>query len=244
MRIVVCSDLHLDWVSSGVSRFDEVAAAVDRIVDVAIEREADAWLFAGDAMNPDSGSCVFRCLDVLVRATGRCHRNGIRSILIAGNHDTIEDGRSDTTLSPLRSLPGVDVLESPRLIVLTDKNGLEVQLLGLPYVSTSNDYSPAAVIDRECGGIGPLLVVEHLNVRGIVPGSETDDMPRGRSVWFPDEEVMDVARRRPTTVIGGHFHRAQRHTCPSGLEVRIVGSVCVLTHGEEANSPSFLVVDL
>lgn len=244
MRIVVCSDLHLDWVSSGVSRFEEVSAAVDRTVDAAIERDADAWMFLGDAGNPDSGSCVFRCLDVLVRAAVRNREQNIRTIMLAGNHDTIEDGRSDTFLSPLRSLPGVDVIEAPRSLTLRDRSGAEVQLLGLPYASTSNDYDPAAAVDRECGGKGTLLVVEHLCVRGIVPGSETEDMPRGRNVWFPDDEVAVVARRRRTIVLGGHYHKGQVHETPSGLPVQIVGAPARFKHSEETNSPRFLVADI
>jgi DNA repair exonuclease SbcCD nuclease subunit len=244
MRAVVVSDLHLDHVSSGISRFEEVEAAVQRTVEVAIERDVDAWIFLGDAMDPDSGSCVFRCLDVLVRAVARLRRNSIRSILIAGNHDVISDGRSETTLSPLRSIDDVDVVESPTLFNAGCRKRLDVDVLALPYAAPHREYDAARVVERETMGDSPLLVLSHLYVRGAQPGSEASELARGRDKWLPDEELARVAARRPTTVLNGHHHRAQRHVTPSGLQVRIVGSSAILTFGEQLNQPSFLVVEI
>lgn len=239
MKIVAVSDLHLDHVSSGVHRFDEIEAAVRLAVEAAIERQADAFFFLGDAMDPDSGSCVFRCLDVLVRSAVRLNGMGIPFVAISGNHDVVEAGRLETTLSPLRSLPGVHLFEQPGSIVIHD-----VHIVSLPYTSTSQSYDPAQAVERLCGGDGQLVVIEHMNVRGAIPGSEESDMPRGRSVWLPDEELAVVSRRRPTLVLGGHIHHRQLHKTPSGLEVQIIGNVARLSHSEEANEPAFLVVDV
>jgi DNA repair exonuclease SbcCD nuclease subunit len=239
MRILAVSDLHLDHVSSGISRFEEVERAVMATVVAAIEREADAWVFLGDAMNPNSGSCVFRCLDVLVRATQELTKKCVEPILLAGNHDVIADGRGETTLSPLRSLPDVYVVEDPTHLHLCG-----VDLACLPYTAPHRGYDAGGFLHRFEGGASPLVVLSHLYVRGAQPGSEAAELACGRDVWLPDEELALIARTRPTIVLNGHHHRAQEHATPSGLKVSIVGSAARLTHGEQDNTPSFLVVDV
>lgn len=228
MLIVAVSDLHLDAVTHGVSRFQEVTKAVDQSVQYAIAQRASAYMFLGDLCDPDSGPIVFRCIEVAIRAAVRLHQHLIPSLWLAGNHDVIEAKEAGTTLSPLRSL-GLDavyVLEEPRVF---SPKGL-FQVCALPFTPSVRPYDPEKAIPDE----GVDVCIGHLNIEGLAPGSETTEMPRGREVMFP----VDKAVSKSKLVIGGHYHKQQR--TPEG--VYIVGSSAVLSFGEEFNSPGFLAL--
>lgn len=241
MKIVVASDFHLDHTTHGVPRFWEIVDAFEATVDRAIEEEAAAYVFAGDLCDPDSGACVFRCVDAVERGATRLADRGIVSIWVAGNHDVIEDGTGCTTLTPMRALADskrygdhVFVAEVPSRVVVAN----QMNVIALPFTATSYAYdveerlrelTSATVRERT-------VVVAHLNVPGVVPGEETTDMPRGREVWLP----VDLAKERAKVVINGHYHR--QHRTDSG--VWIPGSLARLTFGEEGNRPGFLVVEV
>jgi DNA repair exonuclease SbcCD nuclease subunit len=237
MKVVASSDWHPDHVTHGVSRFQEVKEAAHRTVDRAIEESADLYAFVGDLCDPDTGSSVFRCVELAVDVATRLAARGIASAWVAGNHDVIEDGSGDTVLSPLRALANlthlVKVFERPGVM---DRAGGHV--LCLPYTATSHAYDVEAAIAE----FGPTvnkaktIVLGHLNVAGIVPGEETTEMPRGREVWLPVEAAKRVARH----VVNGHYHRRQR----TKDGVWITGSLARLTFGEEGNEPSFLVLEV
>ena len=74
---------------------------------------------------------------------------------------------------------------------------------------------------------------------GIHPGSETEDMPRGREVLFPGEQTRGAVAR-----MNGHYHARQTHGLgDGGPDVIIPGSLARLGFGEESNEPGFLLVD-
>jgi hypothetical protein len=80
------------------------------------------------------------------------------------------------------------------------------------------------------------VVAGHMtSVPGVPHGSETSDMPRGADMAFPLAEAQALG----AVCMNGHFHRR----CTDG-PVLIPGSLARLTHGEEQNEPSFLVVDV
>jgi DNA repair exonuclease SbcCD nuclease subunit len=231
MRLVVSSDYHLDHVTRGIARFAEIERAVRRTVQVAIEREADAWIFLGDAMDPDSGSCVFRCARVLVSVAAELAEHDIRSIWIAGNHDVIEASGMGTTLSPLRNLhPLVHVFEEPGALMVSDR-----RFVALPFTSTDRTYDPATVA-REMAVKKGDIVLSHLSVPGIIPGEETHEMPRGKDILYPFAETVEASWR-----LQGHYHRPQEfRPREGGSPIVIPGSLARLTFGEEKNDPSFL----
>ena len=227
MKIVCSSDWHLDHVTAGVPRFEEIAAAVDQAVAHAITTKADMFIFAGDLCDPDSGVSVFRCVQKAFEAAIRLSDANIRSIWVAGNHDIIEDGSGDTTLSPLKAI-GRDVH-------VADRPGVIWNVLALPFVSALAPYDPAAEAKRLIALHCPQVVVGHLNVPGIIPGEETHEMPRGREVIFPVKETAGIPLK-----LHGHYHRQQ--VTPEGIH--IPGSLARLTFGEEAHTPGFLVFEV
>lgn len=243
MKIVCTSDWHGDWVTHGVPRFEEIREAVHYSADVAIEEGAGAYVFAGDLCDPDTGSSVFKVIALAVEVARRLAERNIRSFWVAGNHDVIEDGTGNTTLTPLAHLRDerVCVFERPGVGVARHRIDVDeyrnIAFFGLPFAATSHAYDVEdEVRTRKLGDRRDVVVVAHLTVPGVAPGEETTDMARGREVVLPTEACLE----KGATVINGHYHRRQR----TKEGVWIPGSLARLTFNEEGHHPSFLVLDV
>ena len=234
MKLVVTSDWHVDHVTNGVSRFAEIERAAQESVSTAIEQKADAYVFLGDLCDPDAGSAVFRCIRTAIAVASRLWASKIPSIWLAGNHDVIEDGTGETTLSPLRHVDGACVAESS-----TQVRFAGVAFACLPFTAAT---SPRPGLDPESFLKGwnhskdASIVLSHLTVPGVVPGEETTELPRGREVLLPEA----LAHEKACLVLQGHYHRRQR----TALGTQIPGSLARLTFGEQSHFPSYLVAEV
>jgi DNA repair exonuclease SbcCD nuclease subunit len=238
MKVLFTSDWHLDHVTDGHARFDEVAAAIDHSVKVAIEEKVAIYVFAGDLSDPD-GFAVHRAQAKAQQVATRLKNAGIRVIFVAGNHDVVEDGFGTTVLSPIAASEACDVFEQPGCIQFS----ADRYFVALPFTPRSHTYEPAAFI-RQIASKMPakarqssnIIVVGHLGLAGINPGSETNEMPRGREVLWPLDELKKWFPR--ATLVGGHYHKAQEYK-----GVNIIGNLARLTHGEEKHEPSMLLLE-
>lgn len=248
MRVVAVSDVHGDAVTAGVRRFDEVQRSMLDAMGEAIREKAGAFVFCGDLTDPDSGLVLVQCLGLALFVARQLERHGVTSIWIAGNHDVGNDGEGTTTIDPLSALASSDLTPgAARVYVATQPATFivrGVEFTCLPYPSVATAYDPARAVEGCKTRIGPLVILSHLSVRGIIPGEESAEMPRGRDVWFPEDAVAEIARVRPTLVLQGHFHRRQVFTTKSGLPIQIVGSIATFSHGEDRGVPGYVVVDV
>lgn len=241
MKILATSDWHLDAYTAGYDRHDDVCAAVDVVVAAAIKLGADLFLFLGDLCDPDPSRAP-RCAAKAIEVAERLARAGIRSRWLVGNHDVIEDGSGTSTLEPLARLGEIrgDFRVYSRSSI--EALGSDLTVLALPYVPRAAAYDPAAwlrgVAGTEGVRLGRVLVLSHLNCPGIVPASETKEMPRGREVWLPLDFIRETWGDR-ALILSGHYHRGQ--VTPDGVVV--VGSLARLTSGEERNDPGYLVIE-
>jgi len=235
VKIVATSDWHGDVTTHGIRRFPEIAEAVNATVDRAIEEDADAYVFLGDLCNPDSGSCVFRVVRLAIEAETRLALRKIPSIWVAGNHDVIEDGSGESALSPLRGLGDamVTVCEAPEELTLFGRNGgPATRFVVLPFTPTTHPYDPAGFV-RSIRGAD--VVLSHLTeISGVEPGEEAKEMPRGRGIRLPVEDLKGAK-----VILNGHFHRRQKYG-----PIWIPGSLARLTFCEERHDPGYLVVDV
>jgi DNA repair exonuclease SbcCD nuclease subunit len=235
VKIVVSGDWHLDHVTAGVERFDEVVAAMGRVFEAA--EQSDLFIFLGDLCNPESPR-AWRAVEYAVRWAGMLHT---QQLWLTGNHDIVEDGCRSSTLSPLDAAldhgQGTVVVRKPMSIGVGP-----VRILCFPFVSRSVDYDPADVVRKlpPCGF--PTVVVSHLSLLAAQPGSESEEMARGRGVFLPAKELR-VANLDIVATLNGHYHRRQV-VQEDGLEVQCVGSLARLTRGERDNSPAFVVVEV
>ena len=232
MRLLCTSDWHLDRTTLGVPRFAELERAVMQTVDEAIRNRA-TYLFLGDLCDPDAGVNVFRCVELAMRAAMALKQAGLKSIWLAGNHDVIEDGSGQTTLTPMRAIEDkyIKLFERPG----RTKDAGEPHIVALPFAATSHNYDPAAMAKELLGGNIDNIVIGHLNIEGVVPGEETNEMPRGRDIFFP----VDVVAPKARLMMNGHYHTRQVHR-----GIHIPGSLARLTFGEETNHPGFLLVEV
>lgn len=239
MKLVIASDFHLDASTAGMSRYHDVVEALDTIATDCVSVGADMFLFLGDLTDPDTVR-THRSVAYGVSLALRLDVAGVRSGWLVGNHDVIEDGSGDHTLMAIRAAMGftdrVTVFDRPSVQWIAD----DVLLVALPFTARSHPYDPAEFVrtvkvePRE--GM-KVVVVGHLNIEGIGPGSETTDMPRGRDVFFPVDAVQ--ARWPGALMFNGHIHKQQRFN-----GVYIPGAPCRFTFGEEHNTPAYIVCEV
>lgn len=234
MKIVLTSDWHLDALTDGVPRWEEIEAIVDHSVDVAIQEGAKLYVMGGDLCDPDGWSAA-RAMAKSIAVAAKLYDAGIASIWLAGNHDVIEDGLGTTTLTPLVAADiAQHVFEAPGEIMFE-----QLHIVGLPFTPSSHAYDPAKIV-RNYGRTRKgeqTLVIGHLNLEGISAGSETSEMARGREVFWP---VDTIQKKWPdATMLGGHYHHAQEFR-----GVHIIGSLARLRHDEEDSSPSLMILEV
>lgn len=231
MKTVATSDWHLDVFTAGVDRYADVCRSIDASVEAAIEMGADYYLFGGDATDPNT-SRAHRASSKLVRTFRTCVDHGITPLAVAGNHDVIEDGSGVTTLSALAASGMGRVFERPDVVRAPGLN-----IIALPFVEADGSYDP----DEFVRGIGPLdgpvMVVGHLSLSGIHPGSETTETPRGRDVYWPLEALAECFP--DAMLVGGHYHTPQVYN-----GVHIIGSLARLRFGENADELGYLVLEI
>jgi DNA repair exonuclease SbcCD nuclease subunit len=242
MKFVTVSDLHLDWVTDGVPRFDDIAGQVEDVATYCLSDPAeDVFVCLGDITNPNSPATL-RSISWVASFATRLALNGFRSIWVAGNHDTADDGYGTTTLSPLRDInPLVTVCEVPRVIRIARTGSDDLVVFGLPYPGVGATHRAREMMNDLSGESIPHIILSHLTLPGMHPGSETTAMPRGPDVQLPLDECRRLQENHRTVVVNGHYHAGGVHNI-EGLEVWIPGAVAKLTHGEEKNSPGFLEI--
>ncbi len=201
----------------------------------ALEMKADYVVFLGDLADPD-GPDTFRILGELRRMIDWVGAEGVGFVAISGNHDVLEDGVEPRSI--LSALGHDGVIERPTASSLCSR-GERIPTLFLPFTPSWATYNPEEIATRfvEEHPKGEGLVLGHLNLEGIHPGSEAKEFARGRDVFWPLGVLKEHSHR--LVLLGGHIHKAQRYR---GVE--IVGSVMRLDHGEEAHEPRFVIVEV
>ena len=232
MKLLVTSDWHLDASTAGIARFADVAASIDWTVEQAIANKVDLYLFLGDLCDPDANRTP-ACVSKAIRTAHALQRAGIESRWLVGNHDVIEDGSGTCTLEPLGAA-GLPLRNKPSSEVIGG-----VMFVWLPFTPRTGTYDPEAFVRSipSAPSFKHYVVAGHLNVPGVIPGSETHDMPRGRDVWFPVDAVR--AHLKGALMMNGHYHGVDTDSL-----VVIPGSLERLTFNEERHVPSCLLVEI
>ena len=231
MRIVVVSDLHLDWVTAGFERFADLSASLDKVVDRVIETKVDLFVCLGDVCDPGRGRS-HRAVAKCVAVASKLREHGIASYWLAGNHDVVEDGSGTTVLEPLKEA-GFPVIDQP---YRRWDNHKGPRLVWLPFTPASHSYDPVKYVSQIEEVHVPTIVFGHLNLEGIGPGSETKDLPRGRSVFWPTAALKESFP--DALLVGGHYHEPQTFD-----GVTIVGSLGNLTRADDF-APQYLEIEI
>lgn len=254
MRLLHSSDWHVDVVTAGFRRFDDVTAAVNESIRAAIDMKADYYLFTGDFCDPNNDGSSHLYSRFLLESAIELADAGVKSIWMAGNHDVVESGEGVTTLSSLRALSTsahyahmVHLVETPQALSLLKGTQYkpetdDVAIICLPFTSHDRDYDPAERVKFLGKTLREkfVIIASHLNVEGIEIGSETTDFPRGRNVFFPKDACNELEESGKTVLrLQGHYHKQQVFE-----GIYVVGSLVNLTFGEQDNKPCFQVIDV
>lgn len=251
-EILHAADLHLDTQPSGLRSYPELVAhvlrdaslqAFDALVDAAIERRVVACLFAGDIY--DGAERGLRAQLRLRDGLERLDAAGIRSYLVHGNHDPVDEG-----WSAIRSWPERVVVFDPGepQAHLLPTDGGDVTVHGVSYATRATVDNLAARFRRS--GEAPVQIgVLHTNV-GDQPGHapyapcSLDDL---RAVGLDYWALGHVHTRR--TLCGPHpwvvYPGNLQGRSPRRAEMGPKGAVVVdIAGGAIPTEPSFLPLDV
>lgn len=198
IRILHTADLHL---GSPLKNFGEVARerrrdflkTFDRIVNLAIKREVDCLLVAGDLFDATQvdAETVGRVQDGFERLAGR----GIRVVLIPGTHDNVVSAESVYNRT---TFAGAHILKDP---VVTDPFALEIRggtvhFYGFAYRSDRSREALESMRRREGAGIHVGLL------HGSLKGSPEWEM-RKKDIPFTAAELAALGL---DYIALGHYH--------------------------------------
>lgn len=241
-------------------RFEDFVAALSKVVDYAIETQADIFLFSGDAYKTANPEPIYQ--KMFAMALKRLSDAGIQTILLVGNHDQILKSTASHSLSVFQSLevPGVVIIDKPVCFKLDTKGGA-LQIIGIPHVTrhqlmTLEKYAqaPAAVIDRilvenvdailkgyyqTLDANIPTVVTAHMTVDRALAGIE-QELLVGYTQTFPSDIFVDA---RVDYVALGHVHKYQVIR-PESPPIVYAGSLERVDFGEQKEDKGFMAVQI
>lgn len=242
MKILIFSDIHIHPHKKSSERLEDCLKALDWVFTVAKKRNIPNVVFLGDLFHDRQKIDVLtyqRTFDVL---EGHLSGGFFRLDLLLGNHDLWHSQRLDvSSVNPLRTLPGVRVIDSPSVHEISD--GSDDVLMGfLPY--THSPIEDLKNVDKEwksaAKGDRRRILGGHIAVDGALWNT--------RHGVFSDvavEHEGDMVRVGPEIfsswdrVFLGHYHAAQR------LDDRVeyVGSPLQLSFGEADQAKHLAIYD-
>jgi exonuclease SbcD len=260
MRFLHTADWHIGKPLRNRSRMDEYAAALQEVAAVAIDREVDAVLVAGDIFDspappPEAEKLVYDFLARLVSER-------IPAVLIAGNHDHPRKLGALAALLEGLSIHVRHTVQPPGqggVVSLPSRNGKEeARVVVLPFVPERRVGDACAVMDpertwydsyAECleqifsalvADLSPStvnLAIGHLLVAGSLFGTGERKLHLGEIYGLNPEQLPSSLQ-----YIGlGHLHRPQELTAPS--RTLYSGSLVELDFGEKEQEKRVVLVD-
>lgn len=242
MKILIFSDLHIHPHKKSSERLDDCLEALDWVFRTAKKRKISNLVFLGDLFHDRQKIDVLtyqRTFEVLHR-----HLSGgeFSLTLLLGNHDLWHNQRLDvSSVNPLRTLPGVKVVDSPSVHEISD--GTEDFHMGfLPYT-----HSPAEDLNKVEKEWKSLVKDDQRRILGghIAVDGALWNLRHGTLSDVSVEHEGDMVRvgpeifRRWQRVFLGHYHAAQK----MDDTVEYVGSPLQLSFGEADQTKHIVVYD-
>ena len=269
IRILHFADLHIGMENygrmdpeSGLNRrVADFLERLDTVVEYAIEHEADAVLFAGDAFRTRSPNPTHQ--REFAHRIRRLSQAEIPTVLLVGNHDVpvMEQRASSIEIFATLNVPYVTVAARPDLLRIETRHGL-LQLVTIPYpvrqrLLTREQFRKmrqealdravseavvsliegfAAQLDPQT----PAVLAGHFSVDTAHWGSERNIMI-GRDVAIPVSALTDTTW---DYVALGHIHQHQDLNAGNMPPVVYAGSLERVDFGEEKQPKGFCWVEV
>ncbi len=262
MRFLHTGDWHLGRQIRGVSRQDEFEAVLGEVREIASAEKVDAVIVAGDIF--DNSAPPTEAEELLYSTLAWLHSEGIRSVLIAGNHDHAQ--HLDALTHVLR-LAGILAVGLPRIereratLTVPSRDGSETAtIMALPWVPERMALSfeglfgkPETPISEYAANLERVIAdytqafnpaaVNILAAHLLVDGAEVGEGGGERKIHIGQNFAVK-AEALPADagyIALGHVHRQQRiaHAAPAYY----AGSLLQLDFGEGGQQKSVMVVD-
>ena len=258
MRLLHTSDWHLGRPFHGANLLNDQAAAMERIVELAVEAEVDAVLIAGDlydrAIPPAEAVQLFN--DTLARLS----RAGAAVIAIAGNHDShVRVSVYDDLLSAFGVTIRGDLRRAAEPVLVEPRRGGQpVAIYPLPYLEPAVDgpaLSDGALQgERFTHQTVTRLALERIQqhraaqpsrrsllvAHTFVAGGETSDSERELTVGNVDRVSVETFDGFDYVALG-HLHGSQQL---ASARVAYSGTPLAYSFSEQHHSKSVRIVEL
>lgn len=269
MKILHFADAHIGIETHGRldpstglnSRLLDFMRCLEYIVDVAIERQVDAVLFAGDAYDNVNPTPTYQKL--FGAQVKRLSDAGIPTVLIVGNHDMpVSYGRaSPIELFGVLGVPNVHVVVRPDLLRLVTRSGL-LQVACLPYPNrsillareqsrTMSEEEISSLMEGICNDViskiaenvspdAPAVLLAHIaTLNATYAGSE-------QAMLSAEPKLMLSALAKPqfSYVALGHIHKHQDLNPSGPPHVVYSGSIERCDFAEENEVKGFCIVHI
>jgi len=272
IKVVHLADVHLGVENYGrldpgtglSTRLTDFVRSIDRVIETALEQEADLVVFAGDAYKTRDPSPTYQ--RAFARRIRRLSQAGLPTVLIAGNHDMPNAaGRAHTMeIFDTLEIEHVYVARSPTVFEIETRQG-PVQVGALPWVIRSgllsrDEYKNKSlaeintvmleriemILNGEEGLVAqlkpgiPHILVAHGSVQGAVYGSERTVM-LGHDLTLP----LGLFKNKQWDYVAlGHLHRHQSLADEQFPPVVYSGSVERIDFGEEQEDKGFVIAQV
>ena len=255
---------RLDPQSGLNSRVVDFLRRLSQAIDIALERNVDVCIFAGDIYKNQRPNPTFQ--REFARRIKRLANEGVPVILLVGNHDMATADRAANSLDifGVLDVPGVIVAGRDEVHQITCKRGQPLQVATVPYPQRSRllvreQYQNMTLddLDLEISRIlgdnfsdlmaqvqerpdVPAVLTAHLSVSEAKQGSEQSVMI-GRDVV-----VLKSLLASPVWdyVALGHIHKHQELNGGQHPPIVYPGSLERIDFGEEGESKGFVMVEL
>jgi DNA repair exonuclease SbcCD nuclease subunit len=257
-KVVWFSDVHLGLITNDINRTEEIVRiCLDAIKEaVRLKKNGDDVIIVigGDIFDHNNPSEYL--IGQFIRILNLAVKHGIQVYVLYGNHDAVSDTKRKGCLDFIKKLKG-----DYKLITLVDDISCmkwftadygNVYLTFLPHISkarlkdtkykTVQEYidAKASKIWDKVGQGQHQLAFSHLNVKGIIPGSE-ENLLKKSEIYLPDSFIdgnLAIGHIAPT-IIQGHIHSRQRLG-----NVCVIGSPLFVDFGEKEKNKYFAVIEL
>ena len=267
MKIIHFADLHLGVETYGrpdpatglSSRLLDFLAALDQLVDYALENKVDLVLFCGDAYKSREPTPTQQ--REFARRINRLAQGGVPVFLLTGNHDLPNafGQASATEIFDTLDINRVYVSSRPDIYRISTGSGT-LQIVSLPWLRRSALLSKEETKNLDFSQINermqqvltsivtaniqkldpalPAILAAHVWVVGAKVGSEAAMTIGQEHTLLPS----NIAHPAFDYIALGHIHRHQ--VLQPSPPVVYAGSLERLNFGEEADDKGFYIVDI
>jgi exonuclease SbcD len=255
---------RLDSKSGLNSRVVDFLRRLSQVIDLALEREVDVCIFAGDAYKNQRPNPTFQ--REFSRRIKRLSDEGVPVVLLVGNHDmaTADRAASSLEIFGVFDVPGVIVADREQVHQLTCKRGQPLQVAAAPYPQRSRllsrdqyknmtlddlDMEIARIVGQNLADLAaevseqpdiPAVLTAHLSVSEAKQGSEQSVMI-GRDVVVLKSVLADPAW---DYVALGHIHKHQELNRGQHPPIVYPGSLERIDFGEEGERKGFVMAQV